>query len=122
MFNRPTLEGANCGGLPGVIVDKYFDCNSAREPLKAMVAKAICGRCIVREDCLEDALHGNGMDRGIVAGITAHALDRGRAWRRYELGYRDAVPNRPRPEWLTRPEAAETVEQMRVEEELGVER
>ena len=105
------LEGANCADLPGFVVDKYFDCHAANEPLLRDVALAICRRCVVIEECRDQAFNGPWRGRGVIGGVTAGELRTGREWRAYELGYRDQVPRSPRPEWLQRPEAAETAEE-----------
>ncbi len=111
-----SLEGANCGDLPGFVIDKYFYCKANTEPLRAMVGRAICQRCVVLELCREDALNGAlPQPHGIIAGVSAGEMKRARAWRRYEQGIVDKVPRSPRPEWLGRPEATEIVEQMRLE-------
>lgn len=113
---RGSLEGANCAGLPGFVVDKYFDCESNREPLKAMVAKAICSHCVVLEECRDQALTMDGVQqRGVIGGVTAHEIMRARRWRAYETGVTDQVPPTSRPAWLKRTEATETVEQERIE-------
>ncbi|MCW3078506.1 MAG: hypothetical protein JWO32_3115 [Bacteroidetes bacterium] len=112
------LEGANCADLPGFVIDKYFDCNASNEPLKRNVALAICGRCAVREACRDQAFNGTIPDRGVIGGVTAGLLRTAREWRAYEIGARSAVPRSPRPDWLPRPEAAETVEQDLVERDL----
>lgn len=110
------LEGANCADLPGFVIDKYFDCNASSEPLKAMVARAICSHCVVLEACREQAFNMPLLPtRGILGGVSLAEIQRARSWRQYESGLRDTAPNRPRPSWLTRPEATETVEQTRVE-------
>lgn len=112
------LEGANCADLPPFVIDKYFDCDAQKDRLLAMVAKAICEHCVVRDACREEALHAPQLpDRGVVGGVSATEVRRARAWRRYELGLTDAPPRVTRPDWLTRPEAAETIEQGRVEED-----
>lgn len=120
------LEGANCADLPGFVVDKYFNCNVNREPLRAQVAKAICARCVVLDECRDVTLNQPNLpDRGIVAGLPARHFQRARSWRRYELGLTETPPRAPRPEWLARPEAAETTEQGLVEidpDELPVDR
>lgn len=110
------LEGANCADLPGFVIDKYFNCNEHKEPLQAAVGRAICGHCVVREECREQALNMPGLQtHGIIGGVNAFEIRRARAWRRYEVGITDAPPRSKRPEWLSRPDAAETVEQDRVE-------
>jgi hypothetical protein len=121
-MQRPNLEGAACAEINMTVVDKFFDIDAHRDRLRAQAARNICARCVVQPECLEDALNGPAIKRGIVAGITSNELEGARSWRRYELGYRETPPRQERPDWLPRPEAAETVEQMRVEEELGVAR
>jgi hypothetical protein len=111
-----SLEGANCAGLPAFVIDKYFDCDAGREPLKAMVAMAICHRCLVIEECRTLALNQPDLQpRGVIGGVTAHEIRRARAWRQYEQGVTDQVPPVSRPEWLARAEASETAEQGRLE-------
>ena len=111
-----SLEGANCADLPGFVVDKYFDCNAAREKFRAQTAKAICSRCVVLEECREEALAMyQAPERGVIGGVTANELHRARSWRSYELGLRPTAPRRARPSWLPRADAAETVEQARTE-------
>lgn len=109
------LEGANCADLPGFVIDKYFNCHAANEPLKRQVALAICGRCAVREACRDQAMNGPSPQRGVVGGLVANQIRIARAWRSFEIGARDTAPNDPRPDWLLRPDAAETVEQGLVE-------
>jgi hypothetical protein len=102
--------------MPGFVVDKYFDCETNREPLKAMVARAICSRCVVLEECRDQALTMPGLQhRGIIGGVTAHEIRRARSWSAYEAGVTDRVPPGTRPDWLKRTDATETVEQERVE-------
>ena len=105
------LEGANCAGLPAFVIDKYFDCDGGREPFRRQVALQICARCLVREACREDALNGPRRERGVIGGLTAPELRNAKQWRAYEVGARSAVPRGERPEWLERPDAAETTEQ-----------
>lgn len=113
------LEGANCADLPGFVIDKYFDCNVGREPLRAMVGQAICSNCVVIEACRQEALTmPNPPTRGIIAGVSAQSVRDARRWQAYEAGIVDAVPPVPRPEWLPRSEAADTVEQGRLEDDL----
>ena len=110
------LEGANCAGLPGFVIDKYFNCHVAHEPLQAMAAKAICARCVVQLECRDQALNMAGLqERGVIGGVTAIEIRRARRWRAYESGLTDQTPPYPRPEWLHRPDAAEVIEQWRVE-------
>ena len=92
------LEGANCAGLPGFVIDKYFDCDAGKEPLKRDVALAICGRCVVREACRDQAMNGPKRDRGVIGGLTAAQLDNARQWRAYEIGARPKLPEGRRPE------------------------
>jgi hypothetical protein len=113
---RGSLEGANCADLPGFVIDKYFDSDINREPLRAMVARAICARCVVREECRDQALTMPGLQhRGIIGGVTAHEIRRARGWSANEAGVTDRVPPGFRPDWLKRTDATETVEQGRVE-------
>jgi hypothetical protein len=111
-----SFEGANCGDLPPFVADKYFDCNVQREPLKAMVAKAICDRCVVRDECREEALNMIYLPkRGVIGGVTAAEVHAARSWRNYEQGMSDSVPRSRRPEWLPMTDATHFVEQVRVE-------
>lgn len=111
-----SLEGANCADLPGFVIDKYFDADAGRDRLRANVAKAICSHCVVLKECRELALNMPALPkRGIIGGVTASQLKRARKWRLYELGIVERVPNVERPDWLSRPDAAETVEQGRLE-------
>jgi len=111
-----SLEGANCGDLPPFVVDKYFDCNVGWEPFRASVAKAICSNCTVIDDCLDEALTMPRLPpRGVIAGLAVTEIKRARSWQLYELGQSDQIPNSKRPEWLTLSDAAQTVEQYRVE-------
>lgn len=109
------LEGANCADLPAFVIDKYFDCDGGKEPFHRQVALQICARCIVREACREQALNGPKRERGVIGGLTATQLDNAKQWRRYEIGARAKVPEGARPDWLERPEAAETFEQGLIE-------
>lgn len=110
------LEGANCADLPGFVIDKYFGCDGGREPLRLMVARAICARCVVLEACREQALNMPALPtRGVMAGATMAEIRRGRRWRAYESGLTDQVPTEPRPDWLARTEATEIVEAARIE-------
>lgn len=112
------LEGANCADLPGFVVEKYFHCNSAHEPLKRMVALAICGNCAVLEACRSQALNAPAApERGVIAGMPAGQMQAARAWRRYEQGQLDLPPRRPRPEWLPMTDATEAVERIRLEDD-----
>jgi hypothetical protein len=112
------LEGANCTYLPGFVIDKYFGANASRDRFAADVARAICNNCIVLEECREDALSMSGLPkRGIIGGVAVWEIKRARRWRLYELGLSDEAPKVARPEWLARPDAAETTEQMRIEED-----
>lgn len=111
-----SLEGANCSDLPGFVVDKYFDCNVGREPLRAKVAKAICSNCAVQDDCRAEALTMAKLpDRGIIGGVHARALKDARAWLRFEHGLTDHPPRATRPEWLDLSDAAQTIEEFRTE-------
>jgi hypothetical protein len=111
-----SFEGANCGDLPPFVVDKYFDCNVHREPLKARVALAICGRCVVREPCLEEALTMPYLpSRGVIGGVTVSEVHAARSWRFYEQGITDHVPRPRRPEWLPMTDATHGVEQVRLD-------
>jgi len=113
-----SLEGANCGGLPGFVIDKYFYCDAAQEPLKAMVAKAICARCVVVEECRDQALNQPFLqDHGVIGGVAANEIRRARAWRSYEQGLREQPPATARPPWLKRTDATETIEQGRLEDD-----
>jgi hypothetical protein len=109
------LEGANCSGLPGFVIDKYFDCNASAEPLRRMVALAICANCQVVDACREQALNGPRVPRGVIGGVTAVELNRAKQWRRYEQGLTEVVPSEPRPGWLPMTDATQIVEQGRVE-------
>ncbi len=116
-MNPPRLEGANCADLPPFVIDKYFGCNAGRETFRASVAKAICSRCVVLEDCQDFALSRvNEASNGIIAGRTASQLRAARAWLRYEHGLTDRPP-RPRykrPTWLPMSDAATDVERQRM--------
>lgn len=116
-------EGANCADLPSFVVDKYFFCNVQREPFLAQTARAICARCVVVEQCRQEALTMPYLQAsGVIGGVAASDIRRARAWRRYELGLSTAVPNKPRPAWLARSDAAEIAEQVRIEsdpDEIG---
>ena len=110
------LEGANCADLPGFVIDKYFNSSVQQEPLQAMVGFAICRRCVVREACRDQALNMPGLQaKGIIGGVSVAEIRRARKWRDYEEGFTDQVPAGVRPDWLPRSEAAETVEQARLE-------
>lgn len=103
------------------VAEKYFGCDASREPLKAKVAKAICARCVVLDECCEEGLKTRQLPtRGIIAGVAIGEITPARAWRDHELGLRD-IPRKVRPDWLTMTDATNTVEQGRVEDELGVE-
>lgn len=110
------LEGANCADLPGFVAEKYFQCNSAHEPLRRMVALAICGNCDVLEACRSQALNAPAApERGVIAGMQASEMRAARSWRRYEQGQLDKPPRRPRPGWLPMTDATEAVERWRLE-------
>lgn len=109
------LEGANCADLPGFVIDKYFNCHTGTEPLKRMVALAICANCPVVEPCREQALNGPRVPHGVIGGVTASELDRAKRWRRYEQGLTDRIPQMPRPGWLRMTDATQIVEQARIE-------
>jgi hypothetical protein len=116
-----SLEGANCADLPGFVIDKYFDCNVHKEPLRARIGFAICHRCVVQEACRDEALNMPGLPaRGIIGGVAVADIRRARTWRDFENGSTDRVPQGPRPEWLELSDAAQTVEQMRVEDDPDV--
>jgi hypothetical protein len=111
-----SLEGANCADLPPVAIDKYFDCDVAREPFRAKVAKMICARCVVRAECLDEALvMPNLQRRGVIAGLSVNQVHAARRWRIYEQGITDKVPEARRPDWLPMTEATHHVEQLRLE-------
>ena len=114
MLSR-SLEGASCAELDLSVVDKFFD--NPTDKLYTKAAKNICSRCVVRPDCLTGAMNGPAPTSGIVAGYSAGEITTARRWRAYELGIRDTPPNRDRPEWLSRPDATETVEQGRIEDD-----
>lgn len=112
------LEGANCADLPPFVVEKYFHCNSAHEPLKRMVALAICGNCVVLEACRNQALNAPAApERGVIAGMPAAQMKYARAWRRYEQGQTDQPPRWARPGWLPMTDATEAVERVRIEDD-----
>lgn len=118
-----SLEGANCADLPAFVADKYFNANVQKQPFLARTAMAICSRCVVLELCREEALNMAHLpSRGVIGGVTAVEIQRARRWRNYELGQRATPPPHERPEWLSRPDAAETIEQALLEAEEGVER
>lgn len=56
MSELPLIEGAACAELPPQVVDKYFYSNSHPMNFQAQVARAICAHCVVRLECLEQAL------------------------------------------------------------------
>jgi hypothetical protein len=117
------LDGAACGELNPAVAHKFFDINYRRDVLRRKAAQNICAQCVVAPECLEKALHGPAPPgRGVVAGVAASHIRAARSWLSYESGLTDEAPKDPRPEWLQRPEAAETVEQMKTEIEEGVER
>lgn len=117
------LGGAACGELHPAIAHKFFDINYGRDVVRRRAAQNICARCVVAPECLQQALHGpSPQPRGVVAGVSAAAIRTARSWLAYESGVLDEVPKSIRPSWLPRPEAAETVEQMLVELDDGVER
>jgi hypothetical protein len=112
------LEGANCADLPGFVVEKYFECHSRYEPLKRMVALAICGNCDVLEACRTQALNTpTPPTRGVIAGMPATHMKTARAWRRYEQGDTEKPPRSPRPAWLPMTDATEAVERIRLEDD-----
>lgn len=118
-----SLEGANCADLPAFVADKYFNSNAAWQPFLARTAKAICSRCMVLELCREEALNMPHLQKGgVIGGVGVAEIRRARAWRSFELGLRPTPPPSDRPDWLARPEAAETIEQGLLEAEEGVER
>lgn len=118
-----SLEGASCADLPAFVIDKYFNANVGTQPFLARTARAICGHCVVLQECREEALNMPHLQKGgVIGGVAAAEIRRARAWRSYELGRLAAPPLRDRPEWLTRPDAAETIEQGLTEFEEGVER
>lgn len=118
-----SLEGANCADLPPQVIDKYFDSHVRWQPFLARTAMAICSRCVVLTECREQAFNmPNLPERGVIGGVAVAEIRRARAWRTYELGQRPTPPQGERPAWLTRPDAAETIEQALTELEEGVER
>ncbi len=113
-----SLEGANCADLPGFVIDKYFNCNIRTQQFLARTALAICNNCVVREPCRDQALNMSGLQkRGVIGGVPVAEIYQARAWRFYELGLTDVPPTSDRPEWLSRPDATEIVEQGRVEDD-----
>lgn len=101
------LEGGECADLPAFIIERYFEANGALHLRRSNVAKAICSQCVVLEQCRMQALNAaEPTHRGVIGGATGWEIKRARQWRLYELGYRTKLPEGPRPEWLTRPEAA----------------
>lgn len=113
------LEGANCADLPGFVIDKYFGCNVGREPLLAKVAIAICENCVVMTECRDAALNQPKLQSsGVIGGVTAAEIHRARRWHNYELGFAPKPPpDGKRPTWLHIPDAAERVEQGRLEDD-----
>lgn len=110
-----SLEGASCADLPGFVVDKYFDCDAGREPLKAMVAKAICRNCVVLDECRSEALSMPRLpDRGVLGGASVTEVEAARHWRLFEQGLRETAPVRLRPTWLAMPDATYDTERMRL--------
>lgn len=117
------LDGAACAELNPAVAHKFFDIDYNRDVVRRRAAQNICARCVVAPECLQQALHGPGLQpRGVVAGISVGAIRRARSWLAYESGVLDRPPDSTRPDWLQRPEAAETVEQTLVELEDGVDR
>lgn len=117
------LDGAACAELHPNVAHKFFDIDFARDVVRRKAAQNICARCVVAPECLQAALHGPApQPRGVVAGVSAAAIRQARSWLAYESGVLDRAPRSSRPAWLPRPEAAETIEQMLIEHEDGVER
>ncbi len=111
-----SLEGANCADLPAFVIDKYFDVDAQRDRLHARVGEAICARCVVRDECLDEALSAPNLPtRGILGGVTVAQIRKARSWRNYEQGHRDRPPRADRPDWLPMTEATQQVEQDRLE-------
>src|SRR4051812_42922223 len=50
------LQGGACQSLAPEVADKYFQANGEGERFQFMTAKAICGGCVVRAACLEEAI------------------------------------------------------------------
>ena len=123
MSERLTFQqGGACTELAPQVVDKYFEANSRTQPFEARTAKAICGTCPIQEECLDAAINGPISRRGIVGGLSAHAIRRIRDWEAYEAGLRD-MPKEPKPE-LFRADwspAKETAEIVRAEQALSFE-
>lgn len=117
-------DSANCADLPFFIYDKYFTAHPQRQPELAAVARAICSRCVIIEECRRAALNSPRAGRtGTIAGVAANQITTARSWIAFENGHRDTPPRNPRPDWLPeRSEAAELAEQTRFELEEGVAR
>ena len=115
-------QGGACTELAPQVVDKYFSANSRTQPFEARTAKAICSNCPIQEECLEAAIKGPRVRRGIIGGMSASAINRIKAWEAYEAGLRD-MPKEPKPEifradWSP---AKETAEIVRAEQALSFE-
>jgi len=55
-----SLRRGACMELPPVIVDKYFGAGYYANPFEYRTAQAICQRCVVQRECLEDAITSTG--------------------------------------------------------------
>ncbi|MBZ5735124.1 WhiB family transcriptional regulator [Nocardioides sp. TRM66260-LWL] len=122
-YGARNLDGAACLELNPLVAHKFFDINFQRDVVRRKAAQNICARCVVAPECLQNALHGPAPPtRGVIAGLSAHEVRRARSWLAFETGALEKAPRRPRPQWLPRPDAAETTEQTLVELDEGIER
>jgi hypothetical protein len=116
----PSPNGPNCADLPPQAIDKMFNGEGEPKSVYTKAAKNICARCVVVQECRDDALYGpTPIKRGVRGGLAANELRRARAWLSYEQGVTDKVPREGRPEWLPRAESAEIVESIRSSDEAG---
>ena len=108
------------------VVDQFFHSSNERgsteQRVYAKAARNICARCVANPECLEDALDGPRVGRGIRAGLSVNEINLGRSWRAYEQGLTDTPPKTgPRPSWLAMTDATHLVEAMRLRDDTDEE-
>lgn len=67
------LPNGNCADLLPQVYDKYFLANTSPGQFRAAVARAICANCVVRIECLEQAIY-QPPPRGTLAGKNRREL------------------------------------------------
>lgn len=124
-MRRSNLEGAACSELSTQVVDHLFEASQRTVAGRVMAQAAInicTHHCPVLDECRLSTLNGPLRRSGIQAGLTSQGIRDARDWQAYELGVRPNLPRGARPDWVPRSDASETVEQMLVEDDLGVDR